>query len=510
MADTTISSLSSSIVEPQEAIDVSLIPLPYIPPSSPTQQSSYSSSSSSSSAAAVDVDVDVPPSEASQQLFSASSKRKRSREEENEVDIEDVNEIQIPKKATPELSNTNNGRGKPRMKYTFVNIKTALLKYKEINGDLMIKKRFIVPTESADWPEEVWGMKLGSIVINIREGNGYKNKQEELATIGIIVKNKEVNADGSNQPAVKQEKGYGFEKIKLALTTYKELNGDTLVNRGFVVPKDNADWPEETWGMNLGFVCSRIRYNTSYKDKQESLISLGLMVVPTDLQDSKTNTTYGFDRVRTALLKYKEISGDVLVRHYYVVPGTAEWPEECWGMKLGRVVSSIRTEFRYSDKHEELKNLGIVIQTRQINGIEVTKSKRHSSFDRIKVALLKYKEIHGDLLIKQDFVVPGETLDWPEDTWGMKLGGAVKKMRCTSANNTFKDKQDELIALGLLSRKDTESQPEFEAAIVPIVPIGAHALVTHDLVTHALADHADIIVGQADITVDGAIDEHLV
>jgi hypothetical protein len=42
-----------------------------------------------------------------------------------------------------------------------------------------------------------------------------------LATIGIVIKNKEVNADGSNEPAVKHEKGYGFEKIKLALTTYK-------------------------------------------------------------------------------------------------------------------------------------------------------------------------------------------------------------------------------------------------------------------------------------------------
>jgi hypothetical protein len=52
---------------------------------------------------------------------------------------------------------------------------------------------------------------------------------------------------------------------------------------GFVVPKDNTDWPEETWGMNLGFVCSRIRYNTSYKEKQESLISLGLMVVPSGI-----------------------------------------------------------------------------------------------------------------------------------------------------------------------------------------------------------------------------------
>jgi hypothetical protein len=171
MADTTISSLSSSIIEGQEAVNASLIPLTYITPPSPIQQSSYSSSSSSSSsssAAAVDVDVDVPPSDASQQLSSASLKRKRSREEEDEVDIEVVNEVQIPKKAAPEFSNAINGRGKPRMKYTFVNIKTALLKYKEINGDLMIKKRFIIPTESAEWPEEVWGMKLGSIVINIR------------------------------------------------------------------------------------------------------------------------------------------------------------------------------------------------------------------------------------------------------------------------------------------------------------------------------------------------------
>jgi hypothetical protein len=49
---------------------------------------------------------------------------------------------------------------------------------------------------------------------------------------GIVVKNKEVDVNGVNQISVKQEKGYGFEKIKLALTTYKELNGDTLVNRG--------------------------------------------------------------------------------------------------------------------------------------------------------------------------------------------------------------------------------------------------------------------------------------
>jgi hypothetical protein len=116
----------------------------------------------------VDVDVDVPPPDASQQdssASSASSKRKRSREEETEGDIEDVNEVKVAKKPTQD---TSGGRGKPRMKYTFVNIKTALLRYKEINGDLMIKKRFIIPTESLEWPEEVWGMKLVCICICVK------------------------------------------------------------------------------------------------------------------------------------------------------------------------------------------------------------------------------------------------------------------------------------------------------------------------------------------------------
>jgi hypothetical protein len=55
------------------------------------------------------------------------------------------------------------------------------------------------------------------------------------AHTGIVVKNKEVDVNGVSHITVKQEKGYGFEKIKLALTTYKELNGDTLVNRGIYV-----------------------------------------------------------------------------------------------------------------------------------------------------------------------------------------------------------------------------------------------------------------------------------
>ena len=49
-------------------------------------------------------------------------------------------------------------------------------------------------------------------------------------------------------------------------------------------------------------------------------------------------------------------------------------------------------------------------------------------FDLVKCALLKYKEIHGNFLVKQKFLVPsgsgvgGKGMEWPEKTWGIKLG----------------------------------------------------------------------------------------
>ena len=48
-----------------------------------------------------------------------------------------------------------------------------------------------------------------------------------------------------------------------ALTTYKEVHGDLLVTRAFVVPS-SAPWAEETWGMRLGSVVNMIRSHGYY------------------------------------------------------------------------------------------------------------------------------------------------------------------------------------------------------------------------------------------------------
>ena len=42
--------------------------------------------------------------------------------------------------------------------------------------------------------------------------------------------------------------------------------------------------------------------------------------------------------------------------------------------------------------------------------------------------LFTYKEIYGNLLVKQRYVVPW-SIDWPEDMWGLKLGTLVSKIR---------------------------------------------------------------------------------
>ena len=45
--------------------------------------------------------------------------------------------------------------------------------------------KFVVPSDSTDWPEDLWGIKLGSITSNIRTGHSCKHNREELVAIGF-------------------------------------------------------------------------------------------------------------------------------------------------------------------------------------------------------------------------------------------------------------------------------------------------------------------------------------
>ena len=64
-----------------------------------------------------------------------------------------------------------------------------------------------------------------------------------------------------------------------------------------------------------------------------------------------------------AIRRYREIHGNVMVPADFVVPlSDFSWPEESWGMALGKVVTSIKTTTDYDGYRTELEDMGFKYQ----------------------------------------------------------------------------------------------------------------------------------------------------
>ena len=132
----------------------------------------------------------------------------------------------------------------------------ALLQYKELEGDMNVPQSFVVPSDG-DWPEEMWGEKLGNTVSMIRTCGQYVRGDEER---------KQWLEDNGFEFDMHK---LSWEKARLALLQYKELEGDMNVPFRFVVPSD-GDWPEEMWGKKLGKSVNMIRTCGQYvRDDEE-------------------------------------------------------------------------------------------------------------------------------------------------------------------------------------------------------------------------------------------------
>jgi hypothetical protein len=72
-------------------------------------------------------------------------------------------------------------------------------------------------------------------------------------------------------------------------------------------------------------------------------------------------------------------------------------------------------------------------------------------FQKVYDALKTYKEIYGDLLVPQPFVVPNKSEDWPESTWGLRLGARVNAIRSQGTFvSTNPERRQELDDLGFV------------------------------------------------------------
>ena len=116
-------------------------------------------------------------------------------------------------------------------------MKLALLRYKELYGDMLVPATFKVPVESTAWPASVLGLRLGSAVGHIRTGRDHASRRDELESIGFKYRNAPVRS---------------YQSLKLALLRYKELYGDMLVPARFKVPDESTAWPASVLGLRRG------------------------------------------------------------------------------------------------------------------------------------------------------------------------------------------------------------------------------------------------------------------
>eukprot|EP00596_Hydrurales_sp_CCMP1899_P009888 CAMPEP_0119053430 /NCGR_PEP_ID=MMETSP1177-20130426/74426_1 /TAXON_ID=2985 /ORGANISM="Ochromonas sp, Strain CCMP1899" /LENGTH=589 /DNA_ID=CAMNT_0007033385 /DNA_START=46 /DNA_END=1815 /DNA_ORIENTATION=- len=323
--------------------------------------------------------------------------------------------------------------------------KRALLKYKELHRNLLVKCAFEVPW-NRDWPEEMWGIRLGRLVHRIRGLQTHKDKKEELLTMGFHYDS--------------QKRDYGWEKVKLGLQKYMDIYGDLLVQCKFIVPSEGTPesgvWPEGTHDMKIGKLVHDIRHKACYREKESELLELGFVFEKRknsklgggEVKMEKINS-YLFDDIKIAYERYKEIKGDLLVRRYWNIPrNDIIWPESTWGMRLGAITFAIRNKKLHENHREELLHIGFEFD------VPVTASTTYG-FMKIKSALERYKELKNDLRVPFKFITPLNDPDWPENISGIRLGSIVHDIRKEDSHLKHKD---ELLAMGFIYKIKTRKE----------------------------------------------------
>jgi hypothetical protein len=209
--------------------------------------------------------------------------------------------------------------------------------------------------------------------------------------------------------------------------------------------------------MKLGQRVAAIRSTGKYVDdniqRRKSLDDLGFqwrLRLPSP--DTGTADTTTFDQIFSALVTYKNeildkqeqlpfnpldeedseridsdedaFSSSFHIPKNFVVPSYAPWPEETRGLPLGKMLSNIRSKAFLKanpDAMDKLQSIGFELDGKA--------AANDAKFALVYRALAAYKQLYGNLLVPQPFVIPSQNEDWPQETWGLRLGARVNAIR---------------------------------------------------------------------------------
>ena len=184
-----------------------------------------------------------------------------------------------------------------------------------------------------------------------------------------------------------------------------------------------------------------------------------------------------FDQIYDALVTYrKEVQpeGSLILPSNFIVPNYDPWPEATRGMPLGKKIPSVRTKAYLKANPgatEKLESIGF-----EFDGKVAANDAR---FSNVYNALVRYKELNGDLLVPQPFIIPDESSEWPEETWGLRLGARVNAIRSqgtfVKSNPARKDQLNELgfeweLPAASGKKRGRKKKAEIEALAGPAPP----------------------------------------
>ena len=133
-------------------------------------------------------------------------------------------------------------------------------------------------------------------------------------------------------------------------------------------------------------------------------------------------TSNNFDRIYNAMKYYKDNNNDNSLNsipYKYIIPNNTDTISmNINNLKLGNIVSRIRTRGDYRDQHQILQSLGL-----EVNYIN------NNNYTKVINALKLYKEKYNDINVKTKYIIPINDTTWPEEYRGMHLGSQIDHLR---------------------------------------------------------------------------------
>ncbi|DAZ94378.1 TPA: hypothetical protein N0F65_001112 [Lagenidium giganteum] len=162
----------------------------------------------------------------------------------------------------------------------------ALTKFRELEGHCRVPQSFAVPEDDPEWPEHLWGYRLGQTVNIVRAGafaNCVSESKAELEALGFSF-------------SISDTKW--TEEILPALQRYVALHETSWVPVSFVVP-ESPSWPAKSWGLKLGVTMQNIRLRGDFAAQVERdaaiLLDMGVVIAnpkskPRDSDDNSDSS----------------------------------------------------------------------------------------------------------------------------------------------------------------------------------------------------------------------------